>query len=118
MNIKNSRGAEVTKRSCEFFNGLLHAMREEEDKILSVKGKDYTQGSANRIQNFEKVAEEAGITVQQAWFVYFKKHIDGITSYVKLGKAESEGLKSRIADARNYLALFRQILEVYNPEAL
>ena len=48
-----------------------------------------------------------------AWYVYFRKHVDAIISYVVTGKLESEGLLSRIIDVRNYLALLTGIAVEY-----
>jgi len=40
-----------------------------------------------------------------AWWVYFRKHVDAMASYVCSGKVESEGLTGRINDIRNYAVL-------------
>ena len=73
--------------------------------LLTKKGDDYS-GREDRLANFKRLAKELGLTPQQVLWVYLRKHLDAITSYVKDGKFEScEGLRSRVVDAVNYLVL-------------
>jgi len=92
MNIKN-------------FNRMLWSLAEEEGRILRAKGQDYTRGDDDRLANFKRIARDIGCSPLLVWYVYFAKHIDAIASFVKTGKVESEELRGRFIDARNYLAL-------------
>jgi len=110
------------------FNRLVKGLEEMEEAILLSKGKDYTQGDADRLKNFKKLGAEIGSIIRNAidnmpehpsdqekflekvgaltvWWVYFRKHIDALHSYVASGRVESEGLTGRINDVRNYAAL-------------
>lgn len=85
-------------------------LKEEEEKVLTVKGKDYTQGKG-RYKNFYDLANELNIDAKKILWVYFKKHIDAILSYILHGQVESEPILLRIVDARNYLALLWGLIE-------
>lgn len=72
----------------------------------------YTVGSVDVLANFKRVAERAGITVGQAWAVYFLKHIDAITTIMtRPDLPVSEEPPGRFADAINYLRLGYAVLK-------
>jgi len=78
----------------------------EADRVIKVKGRDYTKGSHDRLANFKTSAEEAGITPLQAWLVFYNKHHSAICSFVKTGgQSESEPILGRFVDALNYIRL-------------
>ena len=87
-------------------------------RILETKGKDYTQGQEDRLINFRRIADELEIPVRQVWWVYFKKHIDAILTWVKKGEVESEGLEGRFDDAHNYLYLGEALYKEYREGGL
>jgi len=39
------------------------------------------------------------------FWIYFRKHIDALNTYIVTGRVESEGLVGRVNDVRNYMAL-------------
>ena len=74
------------------------------------KGKEYSN-SESRFANFNRAAEELGLTnIQVAW-VYTKKHLDGIASYCRTEKELSEPIEGRIIDAIVYLTLIAGMIE-------
>lgn len=78
----------------------------EAENIESAKRPGYTLGNEDVLRNFKAVAERIGVTPEQAWAVYFLKHIDAITAI--MAKPElpvSEAPLGRFADAINYLKL-------------
>ena len=80
-------------------------------QIETAKRPGYTIGSVDVLANFKRVAERAGITTEQAWAVYFLKHIDAIVSIMtKPDLPVSEEPPGRFADAINYLRLGYAIL--------
>jgi len=100
----------------EEFDVLLDKMIAEEKAIGKTKGNEYTQG--DRLDNFKRIAKELGITPKQALWVYLKKHLDSIASYIKADAVSktgapilSEPIEGRIMDARVYLSLLRAIIE-------
>lgn len=102
------------------FEVIFNQMIEEEKQTMHSKGKEYTEGNDNedRLYNFHQIAKEIGITPMQAWYVYFRKHVSSIASFVKSdGDIHSdESIEGRIKDARVYLALFRGLVEETEPE--
>lgn len=83
--------------------------------IETSKRPGYTVGSVDVLANFKHVAERIGISTEQAWLVYFLKHIDAITAI--MGKPDlpvSEAPPGRFADAINYLRLGYAILQERN----
>lgn len=89
-------------------------LMEEEDYITKTKGKDYTKSSEDCLANF-KEGEQLGLTPLQTAGMFAKKHIDAIYNYIKTnGKSESEPIRERIKDARNYLVFILALIEEEN----
>lgn len=81
-------------------------------EIETAKRPGYTVGSVDVLANFKRVAERAGITTEQAWAVYFLKHIDAIMAIMtKPDLPVAEEPPGRFADAINYLRLGFAILK-------
>lgn len=81
--------------------------------IEDAKRPGYTRGDADVLANFKNVAKSAKVTPEQAWAVYFLKHVDAITTHMTQPDLPiSEAMEQRFADALNYLklgyALFRE----------
>lgn len=60
-------------------------------------------------------AVDANITVQQAWYPLFRKHLSPIRRFVQDGHVESQSLTERCKDASNYLMLFA-FMDVHESE--
>lgn len=80
------------------------------DEIAKVKGHDYTQGSPNRLKNFDDAAARLGLRPEQVLAVYMNKHWSAIETFLKKGKVESEPIEGRIADMINYLLLLSKMV--------
>ncbi len=106
----------------EEFTRLLGKLTAEEDDLLARKGRDYTRGSPDRLANFkQKGAELASkpsdipFETLKVWYVYASKHWDAIVAFIKLeGQSESEPIRERVKDMRNYLALFLGLISDLN----
>ena len=84
--------------------------------ITISKRPGYTVGSVDVLANFKTVAERIGITTEQAWLVYFLKHIDAITTIMaKPDLPVSEAPPGRFADAINYILLGYAIFKERQP---
>ena len=106
------------------FENLVKEFQEQEGKILSHKGNEYSD-QEDRLLNFREVAEVLGRTPAEVALSYLLKHIQSIALAVKTGKYTwawategGEGLKQRIADARNYLLLLAACLEEANDSVM
>ena len=99
------------------FEQLVKEFQEQEALIMSHKGDEYA-ANEDRLQNFREVAQLIGQKPSVVALAYLLKHIQSIshavrTEYNWCWQTEQghEGLKQRIADARNYLLLLAACLE-------
>lgn len=83
--------------------------------LLANKGSEYSRGEADVNSNFKRVAEAIGSDPISVAYVYFLKHIDSITNYVKTRETPSgEPIEGRLHDAVNYLAIIGSLIEESN----
>lgn len=100
------------------FECLVKEFGAEEAKILLHKRAEYSD-QEDRLQNFHQQAAIQGVEPPAIALTYLLKHILSIAKAVNTGnqpwvwvtKHKTEGLKQRIADARNYLLLLAACLE-------
>ena len=116
--------ADVQHMTPERFEVLCEEFADHEAHILARKRGEYTSGE-DRLQNFREIANFLGQKPEEVALSYLMKHIQSIALAVRTGKYAwawetegGEGLKQRIADARNYLLLLAACLdeEVSNKE--
>jgi len=89
---------------------IMKKMFEEEKDISEKKGKEYTID--DRLDNFKRIAKDLNIDPKAVLWVYLKKHLDSISSFIRQGQIFSnETIEGRIMDARVYLFLLRCIIE-------
>lgn len=89
----------------EEFEILQKQMFADIEKIGAGKGREYAS-SDDRLANFKRLALELDMSPEKVAYVYFKKHLDSIQTYLKNGKEFSEeGIRGRFLDAINYLTL-------------
>ena len=103
----------------EQFENLRESFLSKEAELLEWKGGEY--GSyCDRLLNFKEIANFVGLDGTAICLLYLLKHIQSITSSIKNHKhsdkwfwqdEKGEGLKQRIADARNYLLLLAACIE-------
>lgn len=99
------------------FNELCEEFTKQEEALLDWKAEEYSEG-VDRLQNFREIADFTGTNNSSVALLYLLKHIQSISLAVRTNKyiwkweTESyEGLKQRIADARNYLLLLAACLD-------
>jgi len=98
------------------FEVLLNCMHKEEQKIVSTKGVEYTVG--DQLDNFKRIGKEVKcvhcgeeVGAKVVLWIYLKKHLDGLLSYINKDKELSEEtVIGRLKDARVYLALLRGLI--------
>jgi hypothetical protein len=80
-------------------------------EVLKVKGRDYTIGSADRLQNFKDVGNMVNEPPMKVLATYLWKHVAAVFSYIKSGgQNESEPIELRIVDCINYLLLLGKMV--------
>lgn len=97
------------------FETLVAKMIAEEAAVGKSKGTEYTQGE-DRLDNFKRLAKDIGITPKQVLWVFLKKHLDSISTYIRKEADISpqnltEPIEGRVMDARVYLSLLRGLIE-------
>lgn len=94
----------------EQFEKLFENFSDEMTKLVVQKGKDYTQGADDRLQNFKKLSTMLNVSPRIVWGVYCGKHWEAIMSFLN-GGLESEPIKSRCLDLAVYAFLLYCISE-------
>ena len=88
------------------------SMQKEENRLMKVKGQEYTVSDEDKFKNFKSIGERVGLRAEYVALIYLLKHMDSIRNYVLTGKeASDEPIMGRIQDARNYLLLLGGIIE-------
>jgi hypothetical protein len=88
----------------ERFYELAGKMWVECMEIMRSKGQAYS-GKEDKLGNFKRVAKKLGLSPKQVWYVYFAKHLDALSSYLKGEYVDSEPIKGRLQDLINYVLL-------------
>lgn len=87
------------------------SMQVEENRIMLLKGEEYTVSSEDKFKNFKSIGERTDSTAEKVALIYLLKHMDSIRNYVLHCKEVSdEPIMGRIMDARNYLLLLGGII--------
>jgi len=88
------------------FDDLRARLHHDREEIILAKRPEYTEGRTDVLSNFKQVAAELDLTPMDVWYVYFRKHMSSIVTYVKNPNVVlSEPIFGRIKDAMNYLEL-------------
>jgi len=67
--------------------------------------KEYAHEQGDVFANFKRVAKSIDSDMKKVLWVYFLKHVDGISAHIKGHKSQREDVRGRITDAMVYLAL-------------
>ena len=87
------------------------SMQEEENRLMLVKGEEYTVSNEDKFKNFKSIGDRMDLGAEHVALIYLLKHMDSIRNYVLNGKEISEeSIFGRIQDARNYLLLLGGII--------
>ncbi len=90
---------------------IIEAATERRMGIMDAKGADYQGEEKEGVNgNFYRNARLLGVSPVLIWAVYFNKHIDALATYVRTGRLESEGLRGRLDDIRNYIDIVEAML--------
>lgn len=102
------------------FESLREEFLSKEGELLEVKGAEYG-ADFDRLLNFKEIGDLVDMRATEVCLVLLLKHIQSITLAIKSGNYHShwywkdekgnEGLKQKIADARNYLLLLSACIE-------
>lgn len=100
------------------FEALRKEFTDRENLLLTWKREQYAHPDADVLENFATLEAMLGMPRSQVAAVYLAKHLQAILKQVREGSLawawedeHGEGLKQRIADARNYLLLLAACIE-------
>ena len=103
------------------FEELFDEFIKEEQMLLGIKRDEYTiKGEDDCLQNFREIASFRDMRPEEVCMLYLLKHIQSINRAITSGKynftwwnddVKVEGMKQRIADARNYLLLLAATID-------
>ena len=65
----------------------------------------YTQGTGERLHNFEEIAKTLGVEREHVLAVYMSKHWLALMHWIRTREEPSDGIQSTIHDVQNYLDL-------------
>ena len=70
-------------------------------KVRIDKGSAYAS-SQDALSNFKRCSVLSGADIEKVWFVFFVKHFDALSSYLRGEYKDSEPIKMRLVDMINY----------------
>jgi len=79
-------------------------------KIMQSKGEAYS-GVEDKLGNFKRCGKLAGVDTKKAWYIYFVKHFDALSSFIRGEYNDCEPIDGRIKDLINYLFLLQAIIK-------
>ena len=101
----------TTQQRIDFF-------REEFEKMMQIsatKGVEYANDDHDANNNFKEIAKQMGITPEQVLWVYVKKHLQAVESYLRSGDVLSEPIEGRIHDIILYNFILLSLIEEGKP---
>ncbi len=68
-------------RVSDFFKWS-ESMQKEENRLMQVKGEEYTVSDKDKFKNFKSIAERMSLKPEQVCLIYLLKHMDSKRNYV------------------------------------
>jgi hypothetical protein len=90
---------------------VFHKIMHEVDMLRIAGQKEYVHDEGSAFRNLEAIASEADIPREKVWYVFAKKHIDGIVAWIRGHRSQRENVRGRINDLIMYLILLRAMID-------
>ena len=90
---------------------LMDEMWREIQATRDAGQKEYAHNLDDVFRNFKSTGLDLEINAMSVLWIFCKKHIDGITAYIKGHKSQREDVRGRIKDAIVYLILLWAMIE-------
>lgn len=84
---------------------LMDEIFAECQKTRDAGQKEYAHDEGNALANFERGGAELQIPREKIWYVYVKKHWDGVLAWINGHRSQREDVRGRIKDLIVYLVL-------------
>jgi len=80
--------------------------------------KEYAHDEQNALANFERISTDLGFDRESVWYVYARKHWDGVLAWIKGHRSQREDVRGRIKDLIVYLVLLWAMVDDLEDERL
>lgn len=90
---------------------VMSTVFEECQSLRDAGQKEYARDEDEAFANFNRVAADIGLDRKAVLWVYARKHMDGIVSYIQGHKSQREDVRGRINDLIVYLCLLRGMID-------
>lgn len=67
--------------------------------------KEYAHDEQNALANFERTGADLSVSREKVWYIFAKKHWDGVLSWINGHKSQREDVRGRLKDLIVYLVL-------------
>jgi hypothetical protein len=67
--------------------------------------KEYAHDEGNALANFERTGQDLSIPREKVWWIFAKKHWDGVLAWINGHRSQREDVRGRIKDLIVYLVL-------------
>jgi hypothetical protein len=76
--------------------------------------KEYAHDEGNALRNFEQTGAELQIPREKVWYIFAKKHWDGVLAWINGHRSQREDVRGRIKDMIVYLVLLWAMVDDTN----
>jgi hypothetical protein len=73
--------------------------------------KEYAHDDQNALANFERTGAELEIRREKVWYIFAKKHWDGVLAHIRGHHSQREDVRGRIKDLIVYLILLWAMID-------
>lgn len=101
----------MAKSKEEMAQKMLDVFTNEINKLREAGQAEYAYKDANAFRNFDGLSTDLELDRKMVLWVYCKKHIDGVVSYLRGHKSQREDVRGRINDIIVYLFLLRGMVD-------
>jgi hypothetical protein len=84
---------------------LMDEIFTECQKTRDAGQKEYAHSESNALGNFERTGEDLKIPREKVWYIFTKKHWDGVLAWINGHRSQREDVRGRIKDMIVYLVL-------------
>lgn len=90
---------------------LMERVFAECQKTRDAGQKEYAHDDKNALANFERTGAELNIPREKVWYIFAKKHWDGVLSYINGHRSQRENVRGRLLDLIVYLILLWAMID-------
>lgn len=77
--------------------------------------KEYAHEEENALRNFEQTGADLSISREKVWWIFAKKHWDGVLAWINGHRSQREDVRGRIKDLIVHLVLLWAMVEDETP---